>query len=88
MHVVQSDGTEADVEAGKAYVIEPGHDAWIVGDDVFVGYEFESKTVENYAVGSGEQSAAQARPITTERSRRLVTPSFTRPGTGIRPQLG
>lgn len=49
MHVVQEDGTEAEAGAGEAYVIEPGHDAWVVGDDTFVGYEFEAKTVETYA---------------------------------------
>src|SRR5215213_1894602 len=46
MHVVHEDGTEADIGPGMAYVIEPGHDAWIVGDDAFVGYEFESQTAE------------------------------------------
>jgi len=30
-------------------VIEPGHDAWVVGDDAFVGYEFESSTADSYA---------------------------------------
>jgi mannose-6-phosphate isomerase-like protein (cupin superfamily) len=49
MHVVQDDGTESEVTAGDAYVIDPGHDAWVVGDETFVGYEFESKTAETYA---------------------------------------
>lgn len=49
MHVVQDDGTEADAGAGEAYVIDPGHDAWVVGDDTFVGYEFEANTVKTYA---------------------------------------
>jgi hypothetical protein len=49
MHVVQDDGTEMEAGAGEAYVIEPGHDAWVVGDEVFVGYEFESKTAATYA---------------------------------------
>jgi hypothetical protein len=30
-------------------VIEPGHDAWVVGDEEFVGYDFESKTAQEYA---------------------------------------
>ena len=34
---------------GDAYVIEPGHDAWVVGSEVFVGYEFDSKAAETYA---------------------------------------
>ena len=52
MHVVQDDGAEADIEAGSAYVIDPGHDAWVVGDEPMVAYEFESKTAETYAAGA------------------------------------
>lgn len=52
MHVVHNDGTEADIEAGDAYVIEPGHDAWVVGDEPFVALEFDSKTAKDYAAGS------------------------------------
>jgi uncharacterized cupin superfamily protein len=52
MHVVQDDGSEADADAGSAYLIEPGHDAWVVGDERFVAYEFESKTAETYAAGA------------------------------------
>jgi hypothetical protein len=33
-----------------AYVIEPGHDAWVMGDEPVVGYEFE-QSVETYAKG-------------------------------------
>ncbi len=42
MHIVHNDGTESDAEAGDVYVIEPGHDAWVVGDETFVGLEFQS----------------------------------------------
>jgi hypothetical protein len=42
MHLVGDDGTEIDIRPGEAYNIPPGHDAWIVGDDEFVGYEFKS----------------------------------------------
>jgi hypothetical protein len=34
------DGTEATYSAGDAYAIEPGHDAWVVGDQQAVAYEF------------------------------------------------
>jgi len=51
LHVVHDDGTEAEVGPGEAYVIEPGHDAWVVGDEPFVGLEFESKSAEQYARG-------------------------------------
>ena len=49
MHVVADDGTEVDLSAGDAYRIEPGHDAWVLGDEPVVGLEFESKTAETYA---------------------------------------
>jgi hypothetical protein len=47
--VKHEDGTEAEVVAGDAYVIEPGHDAWVVGDEPFVALEFESRSAEEYA---------------------------------------
>ena len=47
LHVAHTDGTEADARAGDAYVVEPGHDAWVVGDEPVVALEFES--AENYA---------------------------------------
>ena len=34
------DGTEATYSAGDAYSIEPGHDAWVVGAQQAVAYEF------------------------------------------------
>ena len=49
MHVVHDDGTEVRRHAGQAYVIEPGHDAWVVGDEPFVAYEFDSSTAQTYA---------------------------------------
>jgi hypothetical protein len=49
MHVKHDDGTEVDIDAGQAYVIEPGHDAWVVGDEPFLGYEFESRAAEEFA---------------------------------------
>jgi hypothetical protein len=38
--------------SGQAYVIEPGHDAWIVGNEPVVGFEFESQTAEHYEKSS------------------------------------
>jgi hypothetical protein len=52
IHVVHDDGTEADIGAGAAYLIEPGHDAWVVGDEQFVGLEFESTSAATYAAPS------------------------------------
>jgi hypothetical protein len=42
IHVVHEDGTAGDVGPGEAYMIEPGHDAWVIGDEPFVGLEFKS----------------------------------------------
>ena len=49
LHVVHSDGSEGDAGPGDAYVIEPGHDAWVVGEEPVVAFEFES--AETYAKG-------------------------------------
>ena len=49
LHVAHEDGTEADLKAGDAYEILPGHDAWVVGDATVVGYEFDSSTAATYA---------------------------------------
>ena len=51
LHLTHDDGSEAEVGPGEAYVIEPGHDAWVVGDERFVAYEFESRAAEEYAQG-------------------------------------
>ena len=51
MHIVHNDGTEADIGAGDAYVVEPGHDAWVVGDTAVVAFEFDSKTAQSFATG-------------------------------------
>ena len=47
MHVRMDDGTEADVGPGDAILIEPGHDAWIIGDDTCVVLDFTG--FANYA---------------------------------------
>jgi hypothetical protein len=49
MHVVHDDGTETDITPGTGYVIEPGHDAWVVGDSPAVAFEFDSSTVQSFA---------------------------------------
>jgi hypothetical protein len=51
LSVKHDDGTEGEVGPGEAYVIEPGHDAWVVGNERFVAFEFESRSAEEYAKG-------------------------------------
>jgi quercetin dioxygenase-like cupin family protein len=48
MKVAHDDGSEMEVGPGEAYVIRPGHDAWIVGDETFVGVDF-SHDIERFA---------------------------------------
>ena len=47
--VRHEDGTELEIGPGDSYVIEPGHDAWVVGDEPYVSFEFESRAAEEYA---------------------------------------
>lgn len=49
LHVIHDDGSEVEAGPGGVYVIEPGHDAWAVGTEAVVAYEFES--AEAYAKG-------------------------------------
>jgi hypothetical protein len=49
LHIEHEDGSAADVGPGDVYRIEPGHDAWVLGDEPFVAYEFESTSAETYA---------------------------------------
>ena len=38
--VLHDDGTQATYEAGDAYSIMPGHDAWVEGNEDVRGFEF------------------------------------------------
>ncbi|GAA0524458.1 cupin [Saccharopolyspora subtropica] len=40
LHVVMDDGAEAEIGAGEAAVVSPGHDAWVVGDEDFVALDW------------------------------------------------
>ena len=46
---VMDDGTPFEVNAGDAYAIAPGHDAWVDGGQTFTSVEFES--LADYAKG-------------------------------------
>ena len=41
MIVRMDDGSEIEVKAGDVTSIPPGHDAWIVGNDNYVGIDFQ-----------------------------------------------
>ncbi len=49
LHIAADDGAAVNLGPGDAYRVDPGHDAWVVGDEPFVALEFESKTAETNA---------------------------------------
>jgi quercetin dioxygenase-like cupin family protein len=60
LRVVHNDGREGEVAPGDAYVIEPGHDAWVVGDDPVVAFEFESAEPTLEANGGMERGPVRS----------------------------
>tara|TARA_B100000959_G_scaffold164926_1_gene172875 strand:- start:503 stop:838 length:336 start_codon:yes stop_codon:yes gene_type:complete len=48
------DGSEMTINAGDAYRLAPGHDAWVVGDEPAVGVEFSTDHKEFAAWTRGE----------------------------------
>jgi hypothetical protein len=55
MKIVMDDRSEMDLGPGDAYVIEPGHDAWVVGSEPFVGVDVSSEMVEVFAKEEEEE---------------------------------
>jgi hypothetical protein len=49
MRATHEDGTVLEIAPGEVYVIEPGHDAEVVGDAPVVAFEFEPSAAEDYA---------------------------------------
>lgn len=47
--VRMNDGSETTIKPGMSYTIPPGHDAWVEGNEAFVGMEMMS--AEIYAKG-------------------------------------
>ena len=45
LHVRMADGSEKTIAAGESYTIPPGHDAWVDGDEEYVGIEVMSADV-------------------------------------------
>ena len=58
MHVRMDDGTEAETGPGDLARIEPGHDAWVVGDEACVMVDFGASPA--YAQPGRPAEAAQA----------------------------
>jgi quercetin dioxygenase-like cupin family protein len=57
-HVRMDDGSEHDIGPGDVFVIEPGHDAWVVGDEPLVLYGFVGGAAKYAEEGdSGKQGS-------------------------------
>jgi uncharacterized cupin superfamily protein len=41
LHVRTDDGQESEIGPGDAQLLSPGHDAWVVGDEPYVGLDFQ-----------------------------------------------
>lgn len=54
IHVEFGDGVVAEYEAPAALALEPGHDAWVVGDEpaVFIEVDFEGETAARFGLVS------------------------------------
>ena len=52
LHIRMDEGTEIDLGPGDFFVCQPGHDAWVVGDEACVAFDF-SPDIERYAVPAG-----------------------------------
>ena len=60
--IKHEDGTEVEIGPGEAYVIEPGHDAWVVGDEELTFIDV-SPQIEGYAKGeSARGGGTRVRP--------------------------
>jgi hypothetical protein len=44
MHLVRDGGSEQEIGPGDVYKIYPGHDAWVVGGENYIGLDFSSET--------------------------------------------
>jgi hypothetical protein len=51
LHVLMDDGDEGEAGPGDAFVISPGHDAWVVGDEPCVLLDWSGSA--DYAKPSG-----------------------------------
>jgi len=51
MRVRMDDGSEREIGPGDVFVIPAGHDAWVTGNEAFVGYDLAGGAAE-YAKAS------------------------------------
>jgi uncharacterized cupin superfamily protein len=41
LHIRMADGSESEIGPGTVQLLPSGHDAWVVGDEPFVGLDFQ-----------------------------------------------
>ena len=46
LHIEMDDGTSIDLKQGDVYSIPPGHDAWVVGDEVLRSIDWAPKNAD------------------------------------------
>ena len=46
LRVRSNDGTEEEYKAGDFWMIQPGHDAWVVGNETVVAYDLSPAAAE------------------------------------------
>jgi len=63
IHVEYGDGCTVELVAPQAIAIEPGHDAWVIGDAsaVVIEFDFEGETVERLGMPQQHSHATAAR---------------------------
>ncbi|MFE9878721.1 cupin domain-containing protein [Streptomyces sp. NPDC005784] len=49
MHLAMDDGGEGEIGPGDVFVCPPGHDAWVVGDEQVIVYDFAGGMATDYA---------------------------------------
>lgn len=49
LKVAMNDGSEEEFGPGDAYVIPPGHDGWVVGEEPCITIDVSSQAVEKFA---------------------------------------
>ncbi|MDT0548592.1 MULTISPECIES: cupin domain-containing protein [Streptomyces] len=53
MRVRMDDGAESEIGPGDVYVVPPGHEAWVVGDEPAVLYDVAGEMATDYAKAKG-----------------------------------
>ena len=46
LHIVMNDGSEYDLNPGDVFVCPPGHDAWVIGDEPCVTFDFSADAAD------------------------------------------